>query len=119
MFSLLFTISAFAATFLCEFSEAKINAKAWMKVDDGNRSFPVVTSELYVNEEEIPSVSATCFYQNTPGQNGYRCSHKNLGSTFELYPKIQGQVVESITMVRWHPREPVQSYRSNTCVREL
>lgn len=118
MFSLLFSVTAYAATFFCEFSEEKMSANAWIKVDDQNRSFPVVTSELYVNEVEIPSISATCFYQNTPGQNGYRCSHKHLGSTFELYPKISGQVVESISMVRWDPREPVRSYRSKECVRE-
>ncbi len=115
MLSLLLTVSVFAATYVCDFPEEKIQATATIDYVGKEDALPLVTSELYVDGKEIPATSGTCFYQNSPGQKGFRCSHKGFSTTYELYPKFESGVLVRLTMVRWDPREPVKTFATESC----
>lgn len=115
MLSLIITTSVLAATYVCEFPLEKIQATATVDHVGEDNAMPLVTSELFVDGKEIPATSATCFYQNSPGQKGFRCSHKWLSTTYELYPKFENSSLVKLTMVRWDPREPVKTFETEAC----
>jgi hypothetical protein len=116
MISLIFTLSAVAASFTCDFPAVKIPASAKVVWEgNGDNSLPLVTSELTVESEEVPAVTATCFYQDVPGHRGFRCTHRNSAASFDLYPKFQEGVLVKLHMVKWDPRESVKSFFTEDC----
>jgi hypothetical protein len=116
MISFIFSLTAFATSFTCDFPAISIPASAKIVYEaNGEKSLPLVTSELLVDGEDVPSVTATCFYQDVPGQRGFRCTHRTSSVSFDLYPRFQEGVLVKLNLVKWDSRESVKSFATDDC----